>query len=369
MAKNVHWYLRHARGLRAHQRSAGAFAAFADLEDFWFQHVELLAHSPELTARARRKLERVRARSKGIRDFDILCSPNSYVDSARWWLFWALVEAEGIFARRFIPIWGNEERLTGELVAALACSVDRAESLRVQRKRHVPGYLDILYGNTASRGREGPTGADIGLVLHSNIGGRDECRAFLFQAKKADQNGKSDISQVWRGLEQLDRLTRVRGLGYYLFYHPKNSVRATPPPTVRSADDIKTERAASSKKTSVVEALDGSYSLSAFLSFSAVRPIGFSAAPGLTAQGLDVPSPGAAFDLFFGRELEDLTPRRILVMALGDGDRPSYWHELTDHLSSLERASTIARSMHDIRQSQKADQDRDVEPPIQIQIT
>lgn len=209
---------------------------------------------------------------------ELAANPGAFDPPPIWALFWAAVEASGKFHDIYVPYWSHEERLTGHLVTQLLERIDDFHaswaSLADDGGSPQTG-MRLAYFDTAASRREALTGADLGLVIHGNIGGSGEFfKVVKLQAKKANAKGKCRID-----LDQIGPLTSIPNLGYHLFYHFADATSGTPAPTVCAAAEFMRDAEAARKNrpkgdlgSRVLDVESRGWDFATFLAFGVADP-------------------------------------------------------------------------------------------------
>lgn len=222
--------------------------------------------------------------------------------------FWALAKGEAIFSSIYSPFLSHEERATGFLVASyvaeLAAASRQKREFQLDRESR-PGFQLSIF-DTATRGNETHTGADIGFVIRSgqarntlvksariqvkiakrrsdklmfrfsnNVPSRlrEKMEAAHLKGRSKENLSEDEINLLDQACErlkfhQLDSLGKSAGLGYYAVLDvPDEADDDAPiiPPIVISANLVaKIERGGGSADALAAE-LEG-IPMSAFLS-------------------------------------------------------------------------------------------------------
>lgn len=142
-------------------------------------------------------------------------------------MFWSLIEAAiGITDPGFAAT--HEPELNGAFMTLIAGSL-----------RSFPATAGsnaaIVIGDHATLGNEARTGADFGLVLEVEDGGRVRHLVTLLQAKRA-RTRRTDVRRAAGEATQLELLA-ASGIGSFLFYHGHGDLAGLDP-TARDANGI-----------------------------------------------------------------------------------------------------------------------------------
>jgi len=160
-----------------------------------------------------------------------LTEPKGFVPPPVFALFWALEKGETDFVEQCIPLWSDEERLTGGLLRSLGygLSVFEAAFSQLAGTDRGEARLDFFIADLSIGGRERQTGADFGVIVDVSLPNENRfVKACRFQAKKAYANGKARID-----LGQVEAMLACEHIGYELFYHEEvQHAGEAPPPTV-----------------------------------------------------------------------------------------------------------------------------------------
>ncbi|HAU37799.1 MAG TPA: hypothetical protein DCX07_08795 [Phycisphaerales bacterium] len=255
---------------------------------------------------------------------ELLGSPGCFAPEPLWALFWAMAAAEHEFVTRFVPYWSHEERLTGHLVSLM---VNRLETLASSWHELCAGSSDaresrcsIYYADTATARRESTTGADLGIIVHANLFGREEFfKVVRLQAKKVGASGQARID-----LDQAKAMLGRKGLGYYMLYHAWEESGWNLAPTIVSAsrfeDDIKKAQEQKSSRTLGEVSAEGRSAGFDFASF-----ITFALMDEGSEQGVLVRDPCSAGHVIMGGTP---APSRVLVITLGGSAVPIDWDDV-----------------------------------------
>ncbi|MCC6739553.1 MAG: hypothetical protein IT452_10960 [Planctomycetia bacterium] len=259
----------------------------------------------------------------------MLSQPSAFDPNPLWALFWAAVEAEGKFHELYVPYWSHEERLTGHLVSQLLERVEEfaprwfaLSSLSQQTERD---GMRLAYFDTATASREKFTGADLGLVVHGDLGGGEFYKVARLQAKKANARGRCRID-----LDQVEVLLSAEGAGYFIFYHFADARQGSPTPTVCAATDFaddvgeaKKERGGSKRELGEKrrDVANLGWDFATFLTFGLADPqsdVGAHANSAVEAARLVMAGRGV--------------PSRLAVLTLGARGRLDWSDVLREHI-------------------------------------
>lgn len=264
--------------------------------------------------------------------FRYLTSPRVFQPRCVWALFWALVKSEHQFARRFLPFWSHEERLTGHFISQICERIDEFavhwSSLAGDDPKR--SWLDIWYADTATANLEKVTGADLGLIVHGQYAGDEEFyKVARFQVKKVPSSNTARID-----LSQTKALLQSEGLGYYLFFHGQDRQDWRRPPTAAPASAFepnlkRAEQARAEGKSARRELGEENIQNVDNSSFDFATFVTFAFADPAADFGAFARSKSEAVRLLMGGG----PPTRLAVISLGAPVQPTDWlHEMAEYI-------------------------------------
>lgn len=280
-----------------------------------------------------------------------LASPVALVEPIQWIVYWAFLTVSQEFAEDLTQARSHEDILTGALSGMLRNQLRNWAKAHLQKLGYPRVKAELGCLQMAGLSGEALTGADLGIIIHLQVGDVHVHKVALLQAK-VSVSGVANIGSKPSGPQQRTQLQKLRDSerDFFLFYHTAVSASPAALPTVTPVAHFvfthKLDEAALARSNISVDTRQQGWDLASFAAFGLCTPA--------NALGKEVPAGKDPLEVLKAGGRMSL-PAYMVVMSLSD-DEHDYQHVMT----MLDREGYRPMPMNKVRDMTK---DKDLNGP------
>ncbi|MBH1634018.1 hypothetical protein I5U65_02345 [Stenotrophomonas maltophilia] len=238
------------------------------------------------------------------------------IEPVQWIIYWAFLNQSQRFAVDTGMVTAHEDVLTGMLTYALKGELEWSAKGRLFQLGYprVTANIDIL--QLAGMNGEFETGADIGLIIHLDVGDLNVHKAALLQAKVSSSNS-AELGSSPSGSKKMTQLQKLHDAerDFYLFYHKSRGISPAILPTVTAVNHFVAKHKMTAddllKENKSVKTREHGWDLASFAAFGLCSP--------KNAIGKDIPVGGSSLDAITDNGRSTL-PIYMMVVSLSHDD-------------------------------------------------
>jgi hypothetical protein len=238
------------------------------------------------------------------------------IEPVQWIIYWAFLNQGQRFAVDTGMVTAHEDVLTGMLTYALKGELEGSAKRRLFQLGYprVTANIDIL--QLAGMNGEFETGADIGLIIHLDVGNLNVHKVALLQAKVSSSNS-AELGSSPSGSKKMTQLQKLHDAerDFYLFYHKTRGISPAILPTVTAVNHfVKKHKMTAGdllKENRSVKTREHGWDLASFAAFGLCSPT--------NAIGKDIPVGGSSLDAMTDNGRSTL-PIYMMVVSLSHED-------------------------------------------------
>lgn len=275
-----------------------------------------------------------------------MTSPGALIEPVQWIIYWAFLVQSQRFANSTGSVKVHEDSLTGMLTYALKGELEAPAKDRLRQLGYPEAKANLDLLQLAGTNGEFETGADIGVVIHLDVGDLQVHKVALLQAK-VSKGESAEIGSKPSGSAQLTQLQKLRDAkrDFFLFYHKTMGLSPALLPTVTAvnhyAKQHKWKGADLKKENKTVKTRLHGWDLASFAAFGLCSPG--------NGVGRDVPDGGDPLEAMIANGRSSL-PTYMMVVSLSH-DESIFENAITSLYENGYRTAPGPESESDLRRS------------------
>lgn len=257
-----------------------------------------------------------------------LTAPLALVEPFQWIVYWTFLTESQAFAEVLGQATPHEDVLTGILAGLLGKQLRGWAKERLLELGYPRATAELDFVPLAGQKGEARTGADVGFIIHVQVGDLRVHKVALLQAKVSN-NGAANIGSLPSGPSNRTQLQKLRDpdRDFFLFYHASSGASPAALPTVTPVGHFlrmgRLDEVALARSRITVDTRQCGWDLASFVAFGLCNPA--------NTIGRDVPAGADPLEVMTSGGRSAL-PACVVVISLSDDE-----HGCQHVLSLLDR--------------------------------